>query len=132
VLEHYPDGVWLVELAVLTNPTFVPQAAASVLGVREEAGALLAETLAAYLHERTLLLIFDNCEHLLDAVAQLAYDILQRCPGVHVLATSREPLGITGEVVIRVPALLTQHNLSMRKAWHWVSRRGAKTARSSP
>jgi hypothetical protein len=105
VLECYPDGAWLVELAAMTHPSLVPQVVASVLGVREEAGAPLAQTLAGVLHERSLLLIFDNCEHLLDAVAQFAYDILQRCPEVQVLATSREPLGITGEVVYRVPAL---------------------------
>jgi non-specific serine/threonine protein kinase len=103
--DDYPDGVWLVELAPLTDPTLAPQAVAAVLVVGEQPGRPLTETLAAALHPRRLLLVLDNCEHLVDACARLAEALLTGCPGLTVLATSRELLGVPGEAAWRVPSL---------------------------
>jgi predicted ATPase/class 3 adenylate cyclase len=105
LLDGYPDGVWLVELAPLTDPALVPQAVASALGVRELPDRPLLATLVDHLRGRELLLVLDNCEHLLDAGARLADTLLRGCPNVRILATSREGLGIAGEVSWRVPSL---------------------------
>jgi predicted ATPase/DNA-binding CsgD family transcriptional regulator len=99
------DGVWLVELAPLADPPLVPQAVASTLGIREQPGRSLTETLSDYLRTRTLLLVLDNCEHLIEACATLVEALLRSCPELRVLATSREALGITGEVTWPVPSL---------------------------
>jgi predicted ATPase/class 3 adenylate cyclase len=104
-MEEYPDGVWLVELAPLSDPALVPHAVATVLAVREEPGVPLPQTLAQHLKAKHLLLVLDNCEHLLSACAALTQALLQQCPHVTVLASSREGLGIAGEVVYRVPSL---------------------------
>lgn len=104
VLDNYPDGVWLVELASQSDARLVPQAVASVLGIKEEARPL-AETLVKYVKDRELLLILDNCEHLVQACAELTKQLLQSGPCVRVLATSREPLHVTGESTYPVPAL---------------------------
>jgi predicted ATPase/DNA-binding SARP family transcriptional activator/DNA-binding CsgD family transcriptional regulator len=93
----YPDGVWLVELAPLSDSALVPQAVAAALGVREQPGRSLTETLSKHLGSRQTLLILDNCEHLIDACARLADALLNSCSGLRVLATSREALGIAGE-----------------------------------
>jgi predicted ATPase/class 3 adenylate cyclase len=106
-IDEYADGVWLVELAPLTDARLVPQAVATVLGVREEPGIELADTLVRELGTRELLLILDNCEHVIDASAQLCQALLARCAGVRILATSREALRVSGEAVFRVPALAT-------------------------
>jgi predicted ATPase/class 3 adenylate cyclase len=100
-----PDGAWLVELAALSDPTLVPQTVASVFGVREEPHRSLTATLADALRPRTLLLVLDNCEHLLPACAGLAETLLQHCPRLRILATSREGLRIAGETTYRVPSL---------------------------
>ena len=105
LLGRFEDGVWLVELAPLADPSLVPQAVASTLGVRERPGSSLAVALSAYLRTRKLLLILDNCEHLIDACTELAEAWLHSSPGLRVLATSREALGITGEVAWPVPSL---------------------------
>jgi len=97
--------VWLVELAPLSDPALVPQALADVLGVREEPGRTLARTLADYLRPKSLLLVLDNCEHLLGACATLVDALLRSCPRVKVLASSREPLNVAGETTFRVPSL---------------------------
>jgi non-specific serine/threonine protein kinase len=104
-VEGFGDGVWLVELASLADPSLVPQAVASTLGVREQPGRLPTETLSDYLGSRNVLLVLDNCEHLVEACAELAEALLHSCPGLRVLATSREALGITGEVAWLVPSL---------------------------
>jgi predicted ATPase/DNA-binding SARP family transcriptional activator/DNA-binding CsgD family transcriptional regulator len=103
--SSYPDGVWLVELASLSQPELVPQAAASVLGVREQPDRPLVDTLVGHLREKDLLLILDNCEHLIEVCAQLGRSLLHSCPRLRVLATSREPLGVKGEALRRVSSL---------------------------
>ena len=105
LLPAYPDGVWLVELAALSEAALVPQALAATLGVREVAGVPLVDALAHELRHRRLALVLDNCEHLVAACARLAEALLLVCPHLHILATSREPLHIPGEVVWPVPPL---------------------------
>jgi predicted ATPase/class 3 adenylate cyclase len=104
-VELYADGVWLVELAALAEPSLLPQAVASALHLREEPGRSLMETLIGYLEGKQLLLLLDNCEHLVAACSRLAAALLQRCPKLTLLATSREPLGIPGEQSWQVPSL---------------------------
>ncbi len=101
----YPDGVWFVELAPLSDPDLVPQAVAGASGVREQPGRSLVDTLADALRGRRMLLILDNCEHLVDAAARLVDKLLACCPGLRILATSREALGVAGEVNRAVPPL---------------------------
>jgi predicted ATPase/class 3 adenylate cyclase len=104
-LEAYPDGVWLVELAPVADPALVPPAVAAALGVREVPGRSILATLGEALRPRRLLLVLDNCEHLVAACARLADALLRACPGLRILTTSREPLGIAGETAWRVPSL---------------------------
>ena len=99
------DGVWFVDLAPLADPELVADSVATAIGVREEPGRPVAATLVDALRERNLLVVLDNCEHLVDACAKLTDAILRSCPEVHVIATSREPLGLDGERVFRVPSL---------------------------
>jgi non-specific serine/threonine protein kinase len=101
----YAAGVWLVELAAVTDPALIAPTIAGSLGVREEPGRAMQETLIAYLRPKQILLVLDNCEHLLSACAQLIHDLLSACPDLTVLATSRALLGIAGETVWRVPSL---------------------------
>ena len=105
VLEEFPDGVWLVELAAIAEPALVARTVAGVLHVRENTGENLVETLIGHLRAKHLLLILDNCEHLLEACAQLASALLPHCPHVKILASSREPLRIAGEQTYRIPSL---------------------------
>jgi predicted ATPase/Tfp pilus assembly protein PilF len=105
VLPAYRDGAWLVELAALAESALVPLAVAAPLGVREAAGQPLVETLAAFLRPKQLLMLLDNCEHLVGACAPLAEALLRTCPQLRILATSREPLHIPGEVTWLVPGL---------------------------
>jgi predicted ATPase len=97
--------VWLVELAPLSDPDLVPQAVASVLKVREAPASPLADTLVDHLGPKKVLLLLDNCEHLIGACASLAEVLLRRCPDLRVLATSREALGVAGETLFAVPPL---------------------------
>ena len=105
LLNTFPDGVWFVELAPITDPALVPQATATALGLREEPGRPLIETLGSYLRPKTALLILDNCEHLIDASARIAETLLQTCPQLRILTSSREGLSIPGEALYRVPSL---------------------------
>src|SRR5262249_24760727 len=105
VLEEFPGGVWLVELAPLADPALVPQTVAAALGVREEPGRPLTATLVDYLRPKHALLLLDNCEHLLAACAHLMDHLLRGCPKLRILASSREGLGIAGELTYRVPSL---------------------------
>jgi predicted ATPase/class 3 adenylate cyclase len=110
LLSEYPEGAWFVDLSPLTEGALVPQAVAAVLSVREEPGRPAVQTLVEALQARKLLLLLDNCEHLLPACGELVTALLRRCPGVRVLATSREGLGITGEQLYRAPSLaLPEH-----------------------
>ena len=95
----------LVELASLSNPELVPSAVASVLGIKLEGEEISPESIARAIGARQLLLVLDNCEHVVDAVARLTESIVSRCPGTTILATSREALRIEGEHVYRVPPL---------------------------
>jgi predicted ATPase/class 3 adenylate cyclase len=101
----YPDGVWLAELGTLADEALLPQAVLSALGLRELSARPAPDALADYLRPRALLLILDNCEHLVGACALLVDALLRTCPGLRVLATSRELLGVAGEVAWRVPSL---------------------------
>ncbi len=105
LIEQFPKGVWLVELAPLADPGLVVQAVASTFEVREVAGRSLLDMLVDYLQSKSLLLVLDNCEHLVEACAHLASALLRACPNLKILATSREALGIAGEVTYRVPPL---------------------------
>src|SRR5262249_8582124 len=91
------DGVWFVELAPATNPALVPRLVAGALGVREVEDAPILDTLLGFLRRTQVLLVLDNCEHLIDACATLADRLLTACPGLAILATSREPLLLAGE-----------------------------------
>jgi len=102
---EYPHGMWLVELAPLSDPALVPQAVASALDVSEQSGRPLLETLSGYLRSKQLLLILDNCDRLIEACAKLAETLLRACSGLKILATSREAIGITGESAWAVPPL---------------------------
>lgn len=103
VIDRYRNGVWLVELASLAEPSLVPQTAVKALGLRPRPGEDAREALVAHCATRRLLLVLDNCEHLIEACARLAEDLLVSCPDVGLLATSRETLGVPGEMVWSVP-----------------------------
>jgi predicted ATPase len=98
LVEDFADGVRLVELASLSDPSLVPQAVASALFVREQPGRPLTDTLSDHLKHKKLLLVLDNYEHLIDACAALANTLLRACLELHIFATSREALGMSGEV----------------------------------
>lgn len=101
----FAGGVWFVDLASLSDPAAVPGACAAVFGLREQVGTTPIELLAAHLRAQELLLVLDNCEHLLAACAILAQTILLAAPRVRILATSREPLNLAGEALLSVPPL---------------------------
>ncbi len=103
--ESFKDGVWLVELAPLSDPALVPQTVASALHVREQPGRPLLATVSDYLAHKDLLLVLDNCEHLVAACAPMVEVLLRACPSLRIMATSREPLGVAGETTWRVPSL---------------------------
>jgi predicted ATPase/DNA-binding winged helix-turn-helix (wHTH) protein len=105
VRDDFPDGVWLVDLAPLTESALVTQAVAAVLDVRQTSSRSLLDTLSDQLRHRRLLLVLDNCEHVIDASAELAETLLRAVPGLTILVTSREALGIGGETGWRVPSL---------------------------
>ncbi len=107
LIDDYADGVWLIELAPLNDGELVLQAVAQALAVREEPGTLLLATLAKQLRGKQLLLVLDNCEHLVEACALLCEELIASCPGVRILASSREALRIPGEALYRVPSLST-------------------------
>lgn len=105
LIGSYPDGVWFADLARVTDPHLVADTVAAALGLEPAAGSDPLRTLVGRLTTGTLLLILDNCEHLLTACAELAVAVRRACPGVTLLATSREPLHVPGEVTFRVPSL---------------------------
>lgn len=105
LVEIFTDGVWFVEFATLADPALVPPTVASVLGVWEDPHRPMVATLADFLHSKHLLLVLDNCEHLIAACATLAHSLLRACPRLRILVTSREVVGMAGETVWRVPCL---------------------------
>src|SRR6266536_4565160 len=104
-LDQFADGVWMVELAGLSTSDLVAQTIANVLTLPETPDLAPITRLGAFLQARHLLLVLDNCEHLIEECARITAFLLARCPGLVLLATSREPLAISGEVVLRVPPL---------------------------
>ena len=111
MMASYEHGVWLVDLAPLGDPRLVPSAVATVLGLEIRTEDPLPGLVAA-LRDKRMLLLLDNCEHVIDAAAGLAAAILSGAPGVSILATSREPLGVSGRM--RVPPRATRHPAARR------------------
>ncbi len=105
LVEEYANGVWLAELAALTDPALVVQTVAAALNVREEPGRPVQETLVEALRDQSLLLVLDNCEHVLATAASLCDVLIKRCPRLKILASSREGLGVPGEQTYRIPSL---------------------------
>ncbi len=117
LLNEHPDGVWFVALDSLSDPALVPQTVAAVFDIRERSDRPILELLTHALSTKTILLILDNSEHLLDACAQLITALLQACPNLKILATSREALAMAGEAIYRIPSLsVPEHRkLSLEK-----------------
>ena len=105
VADRFADGVWLVELAAVADPARVPSAVAAALGIRERPGVPVADSLAGVLAGWQVLLVLDNCEHVITAVAGLCGAVLPAADDVRILATSREPVGVAGEARYRLPPL---------------------------
>lgn len=101
----FPDGVWLVDLAPLADPSLVPQTVASIFDLRESAETSIGDILKNYLRAKNLLLVLDNCEHLIQPCAELCDTLLRACPNLKILATSREAMNAAGEIAFRVPSL---------------------------
>src|SRR3954454_8321882 len=135
-LRGFSDGVWLVDLAPLADQSLVPDAVAEALGLQLRAGQPGATALAMQLAPRRLLLVLDNCEHLIDSCARLALELLRSCPDLTLLATSREPLHVPGELAWRVPSLslpepcddLTEEELLRCEAGRLFCERAAESA----
>ena len=105
LLDAFPDGVWLVELAPITDPLLVPRAVAVALGLSTAGARPIDQQLVEFVRTKQLLLVLDNCEHQLVACARLAEDLLRAAPQLHILATSRELLGVLSAVAWQVPSL---------------------------
>jgi len=105
-----PDGIWLVELSGLADPDLVADTVLAAVDVGEVVGVDAIDRLSDFLQSRRALLVLDTCEHLVDSVADAAHRLLQSCPNLTLVATSREPLGVTGEVVWRVPPMTIGDN----------------------
>ncbi len=110
LVPRFPDGVWLVELASLTDGRDVLRAVAAALRLKLQDNAAQAKEIASLVASRKLLLVLDNCEHVIDAVADLAYTLVRYNPELRILATSREPLRSAGEVLYRISSLSVPHN----------------------
>ena len=95
---EFGDGVWYVDLAPITNPAVAPVSVARTLGLPDQAGRSTVDTLVLFFGAKTMLLVLDNCEHLLDECGSLVVELLGACPQLTILATSREPLGVAGEL----------------------------------
>lgn len=105
VLTDHPDGVWLVDLAPISDLHLVPTAVVRALGLQDEMTRSALETIAYHVGDNDVLIVLDNCEHLVAACAELSENLLRSCQGLSILATSREPLGVTGEATWRVPSM---------------------------
>ena len=102
---EFGDGIWYVDLAPITDPDVVPVTVARALGLPDQPGRSTMDTLLRFVRDRQMLVVLDNCEHLLDASAELVIALLGGSPGLTLLATSREPIGVAGEATWRVPSL---------------------------
>jgi predicted ATPase len=105
LLDQFPHGVWLVELSTISDPTLIPEAILNAIDIREEPDRPPLSTLTDALRTRNLLIVLDNCEHLIAPVAQIASILLRQCPKVKIIASSREPMNIEGETLWPVSAL---------------------------
>lgn len=105
IASDYPDGVWMVELAPVSDPDLVEAELAGLWNLRASDGAGLLRVVTSYIGSRRMLIVVDNCEHLLKSSAELCEALLRACPNLVILATSRESLGVAGETVYRVPSL---------------------------
>ena len=112
VLDRFPDGVWIADLAPITEPELVSSVVAKALGVSQAQMRLSDESITQSLKGRQLLLVLDNCEHVLETVAALAHAIHCHCPNVRILATSRQALGVPGEKVVRLESLAVPYKLA--------------------
>ncbi|MGA8532974.1 MAG: tetratricopeptide repeat protein [Candidatus Tumulicola sp.] len=112
VLDNYPDGVWLVDLAPITDSELVSSVIAKEIGMPQVEGRRIDESITQWLRRKKLLLILDNCEHVLEAVAAIANAVIRSCPDVRLLATSRQALGVSGEVVHGLPSLAIPERLT--------------------
>ena len=113
IIDDFPGGAWMCELAPITDPDAVVPAVIESIGARPQAGLTGVDVIVDWCHDRRVLLILDNCEHLVSAVADAVDELAQRCPTLTVLATSREPLGVPGERVVRVPSLDPVHGVEL-------------------
>ncbi len=135
-LRSFPDGVWLVDLAPIADQSLVPDTVAQALGIQLRAGQPPATALALQLAARKVLLVLDNCEHVIDSCARVALELVRSCPELSVLATSREPLHVPGELAWRVPSLslpdpsdgLTEEELLRCEAGRLFCERAAESA----
>ena len=107
VRDYFADGVWFIEFAPLADPALVPQSLLATLGLNEQANRSALTIVADFLQPKRSLLILDNCEHLIEACAELAETLLHACPRLHILATSREALNVAGETQYLIPTLTT-------------------------
>jgi predicted ATPase len=105
LLEKFKHGVWFVELAPLTDPTLIPQTILSSIGISEQPGKTPLELLKEYLHDKTTLIMLDNCEHLIKESARLTHTLLHATPNLKIMASSREALGVQGEATFSVLSL---------------------------
>ncbi len=105
LVSEFTDGAWYVDLAPISHPAVVPVTVARALGLPDQPGRSTTDTLVRFIDDRQMLVVLDNCEHLLDATASLAVELLGACPSLRFLATSREPTGVSGEVTFVVPSL---------------------------
>jgi len=112
LLDHYPDGVWFVDFAPITDPELVSSVIAQVLGMSQQEGKRVDESIPPWLKRKKLLLILDNCEHVLEPVATIAAAIIGTAPDVRIMNTSRQMLDVSGEEVFRVPSLDVPHTVA--------------------
>ena len=125
LVDEFPDGVWVFELAAVTDPAAVPEAVAAVLGITQQPGKTVSESVAAAQEGRSRLLVFDNCEHVLDAAAELIEAIFAHSQTANVLATSREGLRVADEHLWAVPSLDLSHGIESSAAALFVERAAA-------
>ena len=112
ILDQYSDGVWLADFAPITDPELVSSIIAKEIGMPQVEGRRIDESIPQWLRRKNLLLILDNCEHVLEAVAAIADGITRSCSDVRLLATSRQALGVSGEEVLRLPSLDVPHKIT--------------------